>query len=119
MKTKVFLILLLCYRREAGYKFVCSCHKSVSDVFCRAQFIRRIRNDSIRVKLLQNPDQIFVEICEKAKTLEATKKKQRAQNSSKSEIHKIKQQSTKSKKIIDIKKVIDIRHLKSLSTSGT
>ncbi|XP_059220208.1 uncharacterized protein K02A2.6-like isoform X1 [Stomoxys calcitrans] len=82
--------------KAAMCHFVCSCNKSVSDIFCRAQFIRGIRDNSIREKLLQKPEDTFVQICEKAKALEAAKinNNEIMQSSSTSEVNKIKQKQS-------------------------
>ncbi|XP_075157612.1 uncharacterized protein LOC142230876 [Haematobia irritans] len=60
-------------KRAAVCNFMCVCNKSISDIFCRAQFIRGIRDCAIREKLLEKPDETFLEIVEKAKILEAAK----------------------------------------------
>ena len=57
-------------------EFICSnatCNSSIADTFLRAQFIRGIRDNSIRENLLQSENSKFDEILEKALALEASK----------------------------------------------
>lgn len=54
-------------------KFNCGkCKESVADIFLRAQFVRGIKNSSIREKLLQEDDPDFNTIIQKAASLEAS-----------------------------------------------
>lgn len=62
----------------------CDCKSSIADIFLRAQFIRGIKDCSIREKLLQSEKSTFEEIVSKAIALEASKidSKEIAQKSS-------------------------------------
>ncbi|KYN05032.1 hypothetical protein ALC62_04079 [Cyphomyrmex costatus] len=51
----------------------CNCKISISDIFLRAQFIRGIRDNTIREQLLQSSVSTFAEITGKALALEASK----------------------------------------------
>lgn len=55
--------------------FTCACKKPVADIFLRAQFIRGIKDTSIREQLLQIQKEVteFTDIVEKARALEAAK----------------------------------------------
>uniref|UniRef100_A0A8D9BWK4 Retrotransposon gag domain-containing protein n=1 Tax=Cacopsylla melanoneura TaxID=428564 RepID=A0A8D9BWK4_9HEMI len=55
-----------------GCKFDCDCGKSVSDLLLRAQFIRGIKDNSIREQLLQE-DLTFQKVVSKALVLETSK----------------------------------------------
>jgi len=52
--------------------FECACGKSVANIFLRAQFIRSIKDSSIREKLLQKIDIEFQAAVNKALILEVS-----------------------------------------------
>lgn len=54
-------------------EFTCECKKSIADVFLRAQFIRGIKDNTIREKLLQSDKKDFKDIEAVAIVLEASK----------------------------------------------
>lgn len=54
-------------------EFFCSCNASVADILLRAQFIRGLRDNSIREKILQSETTGFSDIVDKAVALEASK----------------------------------------------
>lgn len=63
-------------RRDIGdcdFVSSCDCRASVTEIFSRAQFIRGIRDNSIREQLLQSNISAFKDIVEKALALEASK----------------------------------------------
>lgn len=51
----------------------CNCKTSISDIFLRAQFIRGIKDNTIREQLLQSGASTFTEITGKALALKASK----------------------------------------------
>ena len=87
-------------KRAAVCDFVCACSKPVSDIFCRAQFIRGIRDNAIREQLLQKPDESFLQIVEKAIAMEAARinNNEIMNKPSTSDVHKIRQKETKKQK---------------------
>ncbi|XP_037931379.1 uncharacterized protein K02A2.6-like [Teleopsis dalmanni] len=58
---------------ECNFISPCECKANIADVFLRAQFIRGVKDNSIREKLLQTQNIDFKEIVEKAVVLEASK----------------------------------------------
>jgi len=54
-------------------EFKCTCNKSISDIFLVSQFVRGVRDNSIREQLLMTPDLTFDQVTEKALALEASK----------------------------------------------
>jgi hypothetical protein len=74
----------------------CECHVSIADIFLRAQFVRGIRDNSIREQILQSEVLVFDEIAKKAIGLEASKtdsrelsKKSATSTSANEEVNKV------------------------------
>lgn len=60
-------------RDTSECQFICNCNQSIADIFLRAQFIRGIRDITIRENILQSETTAFDEIVTKALALEASK----------------------------------------------
>lgn len=58
---------------ECDFTSPCPCKISIADIFLRAQFIRGVRDNSIREQLLQSSSNKFDEIVSKALALEAAR----------------------------------------------
>ncbi|XP_075150600.1 uncharacterized protein LOC142224700 [Haematobia irritans] len=78
-------------KRASTCEFVCVCQKSVADIFSRAQFIRGLRDNTIREQLLQKPEDSFSQIVEKAKILEAAKINYNEISNTTSDVHHMRQ----------------------------
>lgn len=69
-------------RNITDCEFVCKCENSVAELFLRAQFVRGIKDNSIREQILQSESTVFDEISRKALALEASKIDSRTLSSS-------------------------------------
>lgn len=58
---------------DCQFVSTCDCHADISDMFLRAQFIRGIKDNNIRERLLQSDEPDFQSIVQKALSVEASK----------------------------------------------
>ncbi|XP_046812161.1 uncharacterized protein LOC124421282 [Lucilia cuprina] len=66
---------------ECKFVSTCACQADISNIFLRAQFIRGIKDNTIREQLLQSEEPDFAKIMQKALSLEASKIDSRELNS--------------------------------------
>ena len=58
---------------ECEFRSTCNCNADISNIFLRAQFIRGLKDNTIREQLLQSEEAEFEKIIQRALTLEASK----------------------------------------------